>query len=62
MEKVRQAQNEIKNTVRMIKNLLLLDKTTDSCLPDVAQFSLQHITKSESFVNVKNLVLSSIKS
>lgn len=61
IEKVRQAQKEIKNTVRTIKDLLLLDKTTDPCLPEVAQFSLQHITNSESFENVKNLVPSSIK-
>ncbi|KIQ78886.1 hypothetical protein RW25_22730 [Bacillus sp. L_1B0_8] len=61
IEKVRQAQKEIKNTVRTIKDLLLLDKTTDPCLPEVAQFSLQHITNSESFDNVKNLVPSSIK-
>ncbi|MEK5017411.1 hypothetical protein MHB57_28945 [Bacillus sp. FSL L8-0315] len=61
IEKVRQAQKEIKSTVRTIKNLLLLDKTTDPCLPEVAQFSLQHITNSESFENVKNLVPSSIK-
>ena len=39
----------------MIKDLLLLDKTTAPCLPEVAQFSLQHITNSESFENVKNL-------
>ncbi|XKK24952.1 hypothetical protein HFP65_28185 [Bacillus sp. CB62A.1] len=31
IEKVRQAQKEIKNTVRTIKDLLLLDKTTDPC-------------------------------
>lgn len=61
IEKVRQAQKEIKNTVRTIKDLLLLDKTTDPCLPEVAQFSLQHITNSESFENIKNLVPSSIK-
>ncbi|MDG1634192.1 MULTISPECIES: hypothetical protein [Bacillus] len=61
IEKVRQAQKEIKNTVRTIKDLLLLDKTTNPCLPEVAQFSLQHITNSESFENVKNLVPSSIK-
>ncbi|GIX59978.1 hypothetical protein BPADB04_50080 [Bacillus paranthracis] len=61
IEKVRQAQKEIKNTVRTIKDLLLLDKTTDPCLPEVAQFSLQHIINSESFENVKNLVPSSIK-
>lgn len=61
IEKVRQAQKEIKNTVRTIKDLLLLDKTTDPCLPEVAQFSLQHITNSESFENVKKLVPSSIK-
>ncbi|WP_305928059.1 hypothetical protein [Bacillus mycoides] len=61
IDKVRQAQKEIKNTVRTIKDLLLLDKTTDPCLPEVAQFSLQHITNSESFENVKNLVPSSIK-
>ncbi|MBJ7961448.1 hypothetical protein JDS77_27930 [Bacillus cereus group sp. N28] len=61
IEKVQQAQKEIKNTVRTIKDLLLLDKTTDPCLPEVAQFSLQHITNSESFENVKNLVPSSIK-
>ncbi|MGX5519308.1 hypothetical protein [Bacillus cereus] len=61
IEKVRQAQKEIKNTVRTIKDLLLLDKTTDSCLPEVAQFSLQHITNSESFENIKNLVPPSIK-
>ncbi|OLR23052.1 hypothetical protein, partial [Bacillus cereus] len=61
IEKVRQAQKEIKNTVRMIKDLLLFDKTTDPCLPAVAQFSLQHITNSESFENVKKLVPSSIK-
>ncbi|MED3088246.1 hypothetical protein [Bacillus toyonensis] len=61
IEKVRQAQKEIKNTVRTIKDLLLLDKTTDPCLPEIAQFSLQHITNSESFENVKNLVPSSIK-
>ncbi|OBW56043.1 hypothetical protein [Bacillus cereus] len=61
IEKVRQAQKEIKNTMRTIKDLLLLDKTTDPCLPEVAQFSLQHITNSESFENVKNLVPSSIK-
>nr|WP_255287637.1 hypothetical protein [Bacillus toyonensis] len=61
IKKVRQAQKEIKNTVRTIKDLLLLDKTTDPYLPDVAQFSFQHITNSESFENVKNLVPSSIK-
>ncbi|MED1406000.1 hypothetical protein P4U07_25000 [Bacillus mycoides] len=61
IDKVRQAQKEIKNTVRTIKDLLLLDKTTDPCLPEVAQFSLQHITNSESFENVKNLVPSSMK-
>ncbi|EEK72558.1 hypothetical protein bcere0007_29610 [Bacillus mycoides] len=61
IDKVRQAQKEIKNTVRTIKDLLLLDKTTEPCLPEVAQFSLQHITNSESFENVKNLVPSSIK-
>ncbi|PFV87499.1 hypothetical protein [Bacillus thuringiensis] len=61
IEKVRQTQKEIKNTVRTIKDLLLLDKTTDPCLPEVAQFSLQHIINSESFENVKNLVPSSIK-
>ncbi|PEP07692.1 hypothetical protein CN578_28620, partial [Bacillus toyonensis] len=61
IEKVRQAQKEIKNTVRTIKDLLLLDKTTDPCLPEVAQFSLQHIMNSESFENVKKLVPSSIK-
>ena len=61
IEKVRQAQKEIKNTVRTIKDLLLLDKTTDPCLPEVAQFSLQHITNSESFENVKNHVPTSIK-
>ncbi|TFZ09447.1 hypothetical protein [Bacillus cereus] len=61
IEKVRQAQKEIKNTVRTIKDLLLLDKTTDPCLPEIAQISLQHITNSESFENVKNLVPSSIK-
>ncbi|MBJ8042974.1 hypothetical protein OCF65_11855 [Bacillus toyonensis] len=61
IEKVRQAQKEIKNTVRTIKDLLLLDKTTGPCLPEVAQFSLQHTTNSESFENVKNLVPSSIK-
>ncbi|PGV86875.1 hypothetical protein [Bacillus thuringiensis] len=61
IEKVRQAQKEIKNTVRTIKDLLLLDKTTDPCLPEVALFSLQQITNSESFENVKNLVPSSIK-
>lgn len=61
IEKVRQAQKEIKNTVRTIKDLLLLDKTTDPCLPEVAQFSLQHFTNSESFENVKNLVPSSMK-
>ncbi|MES1053961.1 hypothetical protein FOA24_34690 [Bacillus thuringiensis] len=52
IEKVRQAQKEIKNTVRTIKDLLLLDKTTDPCLPD---------TNSKPFENVKNLVPSSIK-
>ena len=61
IEKVRQAQKEIKNTVRTIKDLLLLDKTTDPCLPEVAQFSLQHIINSESFENVKNLVPSSMR-
>ncbi len=61
IEKVRQAQKEIKNTVRTIKDLLLLDKTTDPCLPEVTQFSLQHIMNSESFENVKKLVPSSIK-
>lgn len=61
IEKVRQAQKEIKNTVRTIKDVLLLDKTTDPCLPEVAQFSLQHIINSESFENVKNLVPSSMK-
>ena len=39
--------------MRTIKDLLLFDKTTDPCLPEVAQFSLQHITNSESFENVK---------
>ncbi|OAK08751.1 hypothetical protein A6280_25625 [Bacillus wiedmannii] len=61
IEKARQAQKEIKNTVRTIKDLLLLDKTTDPCLPEVAQFSLQHIINSESFENVKNLVPSSMR-
>lgn len=61
IEKVRQAQKEIKNTVQTIKDVLLLDKTTDPCLPEVAQFSLQHIINSESFENVKNLVPSSMK-
>lgn len=61
IEKVRQAQKEIKNTVRTIKDLFLLDKTTDPCLPEVAQFSLQHIINSESFENVKKLVPSSMK-
>lgn len=61
IEKVRQAQKEIKNTVRTIRDVLLLDKTTDPCLPEVAQFSLQHIINSESFENVKNLVPSSMK-
>ncbi|PEM45378.1 hypothetical protein COF80_20175 [Bacillus toyonensis] len=61
IEKVRQAQEEIKNTVRTIEDVLLLDKTTDPCLPEVAQFSLQHIINSESFENVKNLVPSSMK-
>ncbi|KAB2355900.1 hypothetical protein [Bacillus toyonensis] len=61
IEKVRQAQKEIKNTVRTIKDVLLLDKTTDPCLPEVAQFSLQHIINSKSFENVKNLVPSSMK-
>ncbi|OUB64374.1 hypothetical protein [Bacillus thuringiensis] len=61
IEKVRQAQKEIKNTVRTIKDLLLLDKTTDPCLPEIAQFSLQHIINSKSFENVKNLVPSSMK-
>ncbi len=61
IEKVQQAQKEIKNTVRTIKDLLLLDKTTDPCLPEVVQFSLQHIINSESFENVKNLVPSSMK-
>ncbi|WP_242312063.1 hypothetical protein [Bacillus cereus group sp. BfR-BA-01331] len=61
IEKVRQAQKEIKNTVRAIKDLLLLDKTTDPCLPEVSQFSLQHIINSESFENVKSLVPSSMK-
>ncbi|MBJ8030714.1 hypothetical protein [Bacillus cereus group sp. N21] len=61
IEKIRQAQKEIKHAVRAIKDLFLLDRTTDPCLPDVAQFSLQHIIKSESFENVKNLVPSSIR-
>ncbi|MBU4642464.1 hypothetical protein [Bacillus toyonensis] len=61
IEKVRQAQKEIKNTVRTIKDVLLLDKTTDPCLPEVAQFSLQHIINSESFENVKNFIPSSMK-
>ncbi|MED3197999.1 hypothetical protein [Bacillus toyonensis] len=61
IEKVRQAQKEIKNTVRTIKDVLLLDKTTDPCLPEVAQFSLQHIINSESFENVKSFVPSSMK-
>ncbi|HDV8363765.1 TPA: hypothetical protein RKT18_004901 [Bacillus cereus] len=61
IEKVRQAQKEIKNTVRTIKDLLLLDKTTNPCLPEVAHFSLQHIINSESFENVKKLVPSSMK-
>lgn len=61
IETVRQAQKEIKNTVRAIKDLFLLDRTTDPCLPDVAQFSLQHIIKSESFENIKKLVPSSIR-
>ncbi|PFF15455.1 hypothetical protein CN324_27270, partial [Bacillus anthracis] len=47
--------------VRTIKDLLLLDKTANPCLPEVAQFSLQHIINSESFVNVKKLVPSSMK-
>lgn len=61
IEKVRQAQKEIKNTVRTIKDLLSLDKTTAPCLPEVAQFSLQHIINSESFENVQKLVPSSMK-
>lgn len=61
IEKVRQAQEEIKHTVRAIKDMFLLDRTTDPCLPDVAQFSLQHIIKSESFENIKKLVPSSIR-
>ena len=61
IEKVRQAQKEIKNTVRTIKDLFLLDRTTDPCLPEVAQFSLQHIIISEPFENIKNLVPSSIR-
>lgn len=61
IEKVRQAQKEIKNTVRAIKDMFLLDRTTDPCLPDVAQFSLQHIISSESFENIKKLVPSSIR-
>lgn len=61
IEKVRQVQKEIKNTVQTIKDLLLLDKTTDPCLPEVAQFSLQHIINSESFENVQKLVPSSIE-
>ncbi|PDY47470.1 hypothetical protein [Bacillus pseudomycoides] len=61
IDKVRQAQKEIKNTVRAIKDMFLLDKTTDPCLPDVSQFSLQHIIKSESFENIKKLVPSSIR-
>ncbi|PRT14432.1 hypothetical protein C6353_24785 [Bacillus toyonensis] len=61
IEKIRQAQKEVKNTVRTIKNVLLLDKATDPCLPEVAQFSLQHIINSESFENVKNFVPSSMK-
>ncbi|PHE31212.1 hypothetical protein [Bacillus toyonensis] len=61
IEKIRQAQKEVKNTVRTIKDVLLLDKATDPCLPEVAQFSLQHIINSESFENVKNFVPSSMK-
>ncbi|WP_235676476.1 hypothetical protein [Bacillus mycoides] len=61
IEKIRQAQKEIKNTVRVIKDLFLLDRTTEPCLPDVAQFSLQHIISSESFENIKKLVPTSIR-
>ncbi len=61
IETVRQAQMEIKNTVRAIKDLFLLDGTTNPCLPDVAQFSLQHIIQSESFENIKKLIPSSIR-
>ncbi|HDX9494843.1 TPA: hypothetical protein ROX80_005727 [Bacillus thuringiensis] len=61
IEKIRQAQKEVKNTVRTIKDVLLLDKATDPCLPEVAQFSLQHIINSKSFENVKNFVPSSMK-
>ncbi|MDO8158520.1 hypothetical protein FKQ51_14350 [Bacillus toyonensis] len=61
IEKIRQAQKEVKNTVRTIKDVLLLDKATDPCLPEVAQFSLQHIINSESFENVKNFVPSTMK-
>ncbi|MBJ8055050.1 hypothetical protein JDS87_24665 [Bacillus cereus] len=61
IETVRQAQKEIKNTVRAIKDLFLLDRTTDPCLPDISHLSLQHIVTSESFENIKSLVPSSIR-
>ncbi|MGQ4286599.1 hypothetical protein ACS4JF_18795 [Bacillus thuringiensis] len=61
IEKIRQAQKEIKHTVRAIKDMFLLDRTTDPCLPDVAQFSLQHIICSESFENIKKIIPSSIR-
>lgn len=61
IEKIRQAQKEIKNTVRAIKDLFLLDRTTDPCLPDIAQVSLQHIINSDSFENIKTLVPSSVR-
>lgn len=61
IEKIRQAQKEIKHTVRAIKDLFLLDRTTDPCLPDIAQVSLQHILVSEAFENIKTLVPSSIR-
>ncbi|MED3087798.1 hypothetical protein P4379_16685, partial [Bacillus toyonensis] len=61
IEKIRQAQKEIKNTVRAIKDLFLLDRTTDPCLPDIAQVSLQQIINSDSFENIKTLVPSSVR-
>lgn len=61
IEKIRQAQKEIKNTIRAIKDMFLLDRTTDPCLPDIAQVSLQHIINSDSFENIKKLVPSSVR-
>ncbi|MED1304772.1 hypothetical protein BK704_10730 [[Bacillus thuringiensis] serovar konkukian] len=61
IEKIRQAQKEIKITIRAIKDMFLLDRTTDPCLPDIAKVSLQHIINSDSFENIKKLVPSSVK-